>query len=82
MSLEKRIKMIKMSQSMSQCEITNNLGILKHAVKVIQKMHADVGSILDLKMTNSRLLKFYQKSKIASKVINIHLKINNSLSNG
>lgn len=73
--------MIKMSQSMSQCEITNNLGILKHAVKVIQKMHAD-GSILDLKMSNSRHLKFDQKSKIASKVINIHPKINNSSSNG
>lgn len=74
--------MIKMSQSMSQCEITKDLGILKHAIIVIQKMHADVGSILDLKMTNSRLLIFYQKSKIASKVINIHPKINNSSSNG
>lgn len=81
MCLEKRMKVIEMSQIMSQREITKEIEISKYDSHEIQKKHAYVGSILDTKKIRrpSKLQK--KRSKKSSGVIGIQHQINNSSSN-
>lgn len=50
-SLEKRMKIIEMSQRMSKREIAVELGTSRHAVQVTQKKQEDVGIVLHNKKT-------------------------------